>query len=415
MTEVPVPLGRKEDLRLELKGREVLKDLFKVGREVVGMLNARAVDAQEGGEVWVGVREEGGRGVQAEPLADPDLERQRVRDYLVDSIEPAPTSELVVEVVEWEGRPALLRIEVKPDAGRRPYALLRGTGRHFLVRVEDRLRPMSREEIAESLCRQRRGAKEAEKEAGRRLREHLDDATREAGEAPVELFWIGLQPLRRLELKIQDPRFEELLREPEKSGNRAIGHHFIDSQWKPKRRQGWIGTRGEAPRRLQIHRDGLITGWAALSLLEGAEHGLARQRLERPVRTLSPWSLLEYTASVLRVAGRAYSESPLADPDPVLAELALLGIGGWVLGWGAPGGGGAPGRGDYLFRFEIFDAGDDLRLPKPEPFTCEEIRRAPDRCAFRLVRRVYEDFGFPDEAIPPEYDRRTGRLVLPEG
>lgn len=45
----------------------------------------------------------------------------------------------------------------------------------------------------------------------------------------------------------------------------------------------------------------------------------------------------------------------------------------------------------------------------------EEIRQAPDRCAFKLVRFVYEAFGFPDEAVSPEYDRKAGRLALPEG
>lgn len=401
MTEVSVPLGKKEDLHLELKGREVLQDLFKVGREVVGMLNA------QGGEVWVGVREEAGRGVQVEPLADPELERQRLRDYLVDSIEPQPASEVTVDPVEWEGRPAVLRISVAPAEGRRPYALRRGTGRHFFVRFEDRLRPMGRAEMTQSLHGQQPGREEEERKAAGSLREDLDEAEQEVGKRQAELFWIGLKPLRRLRLETQEPVFEELLREPAASGNRSLGRHFIDPQWKPQLGQGWTGTRGDAPQRLRIHRDGLIAGWAALALLEAGEHLEARLRLERPVRALSPWALLEYIASAFRVAARAFGGS-LTDGDRVLADLALLGIGEWVLGWGSPG------RDTFSFEFRVFDSGDDFRLPDPEPFGWEEIRTAPDRCAFRLVRLVYEAFGFPDDAIPQEYDRRAQRLVLPE-
>jgi predicted HTH transcriptional regulator len=107
-------LGRDEGPQLEFKSREALEDLAKVGREVVGMLNA------EGGEVWVGVREEAGRAVAVEALADPGLARQRLRDYLADSLEPRLQAEVAVEVVEWQGSPALLRIEIRPRRERQP-------------------------------------------------------------------------------------------------------------------------------------------------------------------------------------------------------------------------------------------------------------------------------------------------------
>lgn len=38
----------------------------------------------------------------------------------------------------------------------------------------------------------------------------------------------------------------------------------------------------------------------------------------------------------------------------------------------------------------------------------------PDRCGFRLVRRVYRAFGLRESDIPSEFDRRVGRLILPE-
>jgi len=36
----------------------------------------------------------------------------------------------------------------------------------------------------------------------------------------------------------------------------------------------------------------------------------------------------------------------------------------------------------------------------------------PDRCAFRLIRRVYEGFGHREDAIPAEFDRASGQLLL---
>lgn len=43
-----------------------------------------------------------------------------------------------------------------------------------------------------------------------------------------------------------------------------------------------------------------------------------------------------------------------------------------------------------------------------------EIDEAPDHCGFRLVRRVYQAFGWRESAMPRQFDRETGRLILPE-
>ena len=78
-----VPLGRKEDFHLELKGRDALDDPEKIAREVVAFLNA------EGGDVWVGLGEEAGRAVKVEPIPDPEREQRRLVDYLIETIEPS--------------------------------------------------------------------------------------------------------------------------------------------------------------------------------------------------------------------------------------------------------------------------------------------------------------------------------------
>jgi hypothetical protein len=61
-----------------------------------------------------------------------------------------------------------------------------------------------------------------------------------------------------------------------------------------------------------------------------------------------------------------------------------------------------------------YTTGDDLAWEDPLVFSLQEVIEEPDRCGFRLVRRVYEAFGFYEDAIPKEFDRKTGRLVLPE-
>jgi hypothetical protein len=400
MTSAEDLLGLSEDLTLEFKSRDVLEDLSKVGREVVGMLNAK------GGEVCLGVREESGRAVAVEPIDDADLALRRLRDYLADSIEPRPgAEELTLEVLNWQRRPAILRIGIRPQSGFQPYALVKGTGRHYLKRFGDRLLPMSREDLVEGFARQRPVTQEAEREAAGRLKDKLGKAVTElAGEGPVEMLYLGLQPLKRLKLEIQDARFQELLRDPGASGNRPTGYHLIDSQWAPMLGAGWLGTGGKSDGWLRIYRDGGIGFRLRLSLLE-REHRQANLSLGRAVPALSPAALLDYPASVFRVAAQAY-KGALAGTDPVLADLVLSGVGGWVLGWGS--------HGSWDHRFRVFDTGKDFRLEDPLRMTFGEIEEAPDRCAFRLVRLLYEAFGFPDQAIPPEYDRKAGRLVLPE-
>lgn len=46
-------------------------------------------------------------------------------------------------------------------------------------------------------------------------------------------------------------------------------------------------------------------------------------------------------------------------------------------------------------------------------FEWQQIVDEPDRCAYRLIRRIHEAFGYDDEQIPREFDPETGRLSLP--
>lgn len=87
-----------------------------------------------------------------------EKQRRRVLDYLIDVIEPSPRDEEVaIEICTLPNKFDLLYVKVEPKEERRPYALMKGSGRLFLIRVGDRNRPMSREEIAGSFNSARTG------------------------------------------------------------------------------------------------------------------------------------------------------------------------------------------------------------------------------------------------------------------
>ena len=58
---------------------------------------------------------------------------------------------------------------------------------------------------------------------------------------------------------------------------------------------------------------------------------------------------------------------------------------------------------------------DDFILEPLLHFKNRDVCEDPDSCGFRLVRRIYGDaFLFSLKDLPAEFDRKTGRLVLPE-
>jgi schlafen family protein len=75
-------LDAPEGAKLERKSAAALKDLRVLARATVALLNAR------GGHVIVGQREDR----TIEGIANAERERDRLQQYLLDSIEPPPTS-----------------------------------------------------------------------------------------------------------------------------------------------------------------------------------------------------------------------------------------------------------------------------------------------------------------------------------
>jgi hypothetical protein len=377
-----IPLGIKESHRLELKGAEALKEPEKIAREVVAMLNA------DGGEIWVGLREEGGRAVAVEAIPDAEKEERRLLDYLIDTIEPPLSGHEVDVTVQDEGDGAVLRIAVVPDPARRPYAFLRKGGRHFVIRIKDRIRPMTRDEVF--MPGQVSPSLES---AETKIREEKN-AILEKG---IGLFWLRLQPVSEVEIELRTHR--ELLIDPERSGNRRGGWDFASADRSPMILPDKLVTAPEVRRKVEIRRNG---GLVFEVPLEDLSLGRSGQEKE-----LWPLALLEFPVSAFRMAKVIYSGASKPG-DLVIADLAILGIRGWILR------GGTPGRVVALSTPHRYGSSDDLIWERPLRFTFAALEANPDECAYRLVRRVYEAFDFSEDAMPRWFDRRSRRLVIPE-
>jgi hypothetical protein len=377
-----LPLGRKEDFHLEFKGRDALDEPEKIAREVVAFLNAK------GGEVWVGLGEEDGRAVKVEPIPDPERAKRRLLDSLIETVEPSPSAEEVwVEVVD-EGEGAVLRVSAQPGEGRGPYAYFRKGGRHFVLRIGDRIRPMSRVEI---FWAQPTGGDE-------RLQQALDRVIKERSERQEqrkEGLWLHLEPAVEVERDLQDRRIEEILQDPEQSSNRPDGWTFARFQRRPVLQSGRLVTSPEDGYRVEIRHQGGIAFSASLESLlwKGEEH------------EIWPPILCELPISALRIAAALF-EGFLAPAAEIVLDFALIGLEGWIL---RPG---TPGPWFLANRLSQLDAADFL-LDRPLVVPARDLFENPDAIGYRLVARVYEAFGLRRDQMPSFFDPVTRRLVLP--
>lgn len=388
-------LGRRKDQHLELEPKAALDSPETIARAVVGLLNAG------GGEVWIGVeeKEEEGKASAIDPVREPERARNRLMDYLLDVLEPSPTAEeLTIELTPADADPALLVLKVRPgdeQAERRPYALRKGGAWHFVRRVGTRNRSMSREEIFGATAR---GTHDRALDAAIRALKNERQAFRDEEGTGL---WLGMRPARTVHLDPQDERLLQIPLDPSLTGNRRAGWHFARTSHQPRLTKDgiewglWSELLGRTVARTQVDENGMLHFWTALERLhwKGEE------------REIWPLVLLEYPTSAFRIARVIYQEL-LAPEDRVAADLALFGAGGWGLREGSPG--------DFFFGNDFVRLEEPDLVWEPVVFRFQEIDEHPDRCGFRLVRRVYQAFGFREADMPRQYDPDTGRLVLPE-
>jgi hypothetical protein len=301
---VRIPLGERESFHLEFKGRDALAHPETIAREVVGLLNA------EGGVVWVGLREEEGRAVAIEPVDE--LQKIRLRDFLVDTLEPTPTEQEVrIQRVESEEGEGVLLVAATPRKESRPYSFVKKGGRDFPIRIADRLRQMTREEIRERFISSPAIGGELKEAVQKVLAERV-----QVQKAGKKLLWLILQPVGK-PIDPQDPRLEEFLTDPKATGILPGGYNFASFQHRPRLQGGKLVTAPEDPRRVEVRReDGLVFS-APLELLH----------YKGEPRELWPSVLVEYPVSAFRIAGRIFET--LAPEGQVVCDLALISLQGW--------------------------------------------------------------------------------------
>jgi hypothetical protein len=411
-----IPIGEPESEILEFKSARALGTPGIVARAAVAMLNA------EGGEIWIGIGETAGRAAVLEPVREPAAEKDRLWNHLVDTIEPAPRSEeLSIEIVPLESEGAILLLQVKPIDGREPYAHIEKGGRHFVIRIGARVRPMSREEI---LSNPREKLERGEDPLANTLRILVKERERVLRDGKP-LFWIRLQPSVPLDINVGGSEIDRLLSDPSASGNRADGWNFRDP-YRPIRLEQNRKILGDEKARTEIHRDGWVVYRAPLEWLRHASPGMEENEIY-------PLALLEHTVSIFRLAQAAYQHRlfPKGVPDlstkkmrlgaiksgrwngtelkfQVGVDLALISAQGWKLRPYSPRAAG------FVLRHEEKSLpSKDLLLERPFFFDASNFLSEPDRCALRVLTLVYEAFGYSPDKIPSEFDQHTGRLVLP--
>lgn len=373
------------------------------------MLNA------EGGEIWVGLGEADGVAVAVEEIPEPELSRQSLRDFLVSTVEPSPSpGEIEIDPIP-SAKGSVLRLLVKPDPSRKPYALLRRSGRAFWIRIADRLRVMDREEIRESFRGSKPGTDELRR-AEETLKSELNALQGEAGRDRVGIFWLRILPVPRFSLDLGALQRGNLLLDPRETENRRTGQTFFQA----------YGPKGGMPR---LDSGRLVVGEsdaAALSIYrhEGIKLRLPLEKLHAghepgATKPLYWLSLMELPVSVFRLLSKMiesgdYWEKPLAPKTLFLCSIALFGLEGWTLRPSSPRAYQVDEWFNYLHQEPRSSSDQDFVLANPLPFAVSEVQDHPDRCGFLLTSRVYEAFGLGPDQMPPEFDQKAGRLILPE-
>ncbi|MBS2021961.1 MAG: ATP-binding protein [Deltaproteobacteria bacterium] len=390
------PIGAAESEKLEFKARAVLDDPRKVVRELVGFLNAA------GGNLWIGVSEQQGRATSVEKFDGIQAARSRLVDAIVGQIEPSLLvgREIIFheEEVEDDGK-GLLRIEVK-EGGARPYAELRGEGRFFHIRTGARLRNMSRDELAMAFAKGPAAQRRFQK-----TQSEVQELLRTSSHEGKPGLTLVLRPSRDPQLQALKFELVSLLMDPGMTGNRTEGWNFIVPGEIGLRSLagGVIYDQSQSFKVLQVQPNGTLRFQAQSPLLHwNYPPGV-------PSTLLWPYALLEYPASVFRLASYLFSRFPKAtdldEDDQILFGFAVTGLAGQTLRPGSP-------LGTRYFRPPKESPGSEYISPVLS-VSWDDLRTKPDRCAYLCVRGLYEFFGFDEDDVPAEYNRETGILTFP--
>lgn len=377
----PFPIGQRESQVLEFKAADALKKPFTISREVVAMLNA------QGGDVWVGIRDQDDVATAFESIADADAAKKNLLNHLESVMDPKPDgSEVKLEVVDAEPGKRVLRIHVQPREDRRPYAYQQD-GRHFVMRLDHRVRAMSRDEIFRPAVRD----DSVRAELGARR-----DTLLKKREA---LLWMGVRPQSPLTIDVQASSVGDLLTNPSATGNRRSGWSRWHALGVPQFAQERVRMGDPERGMVELFERGAIDFTVLLRSLTWHSS---------PAREIVPIALLESVVSITRLASSVYRQPAAHSTRPILFDIALTGIKGWTLPAYPHGTNG------YEFEHESpreFES-DTCTRREPLEVPWSDLLQNPDRVGIQLVRSVYQAVGLTEDRMPLEFDRASERLTL---
>jgi hypothetical protein len=421
MSEPIVPLGQLEDQRLEFKSAKEIDALSRsksdLGRTVVAMLNAN------GGVVWIGLAERDGRAADVENIANPSRARDAVENHLSSTIDPRlMPDEAIVEPVTFDSK-TILRVLVK-EGRNKPYAFDRQRSPYY-IRVGSRIRGMTREELREAFS----VAESSDLAALEAAKEKLRDRTAELKRKPDRLFWIGLIAVYgkedwKIGFDVEAVKERKLITDARATGSRQ-GSVLATDRIDLATTQHSLSISNPNWGYLEVERAGRL------------EQGLPIERLwdrtfrnsgEEATGLLHPIAWIENLAFPLRLAGAILAHSafrvrgskrlPLSVEDLAQVEVAVSVA--MLHATGVRMRPHSPDKIGYLAAEERVLPTNEGHWHTEEVFSGSDLAANPDRCAFQLTKNFYTEFQFSPldvrggDGIPLQFDRVSGRLILPE-
>ena len=385
------PLGSAQSQDREFERAAVLDTSdgrHKIGRAVVAMLNARP------GTVWIGIVEQHEHAVQYEDIPEAGKQATRLHDYFMDALEPAPLAGEVRVLPVAAGHATLLRVDVRGEEARRPYALRRGAAaREYYVRVGARVRPMTLAELRDAF------GQEPAPEADERGWSNLMDKRERLAATGFAGLCVRFQPLEDLRLPLDEIEPAPLFRDASRTGNRDNGWNFVN----PYSGAPELTSEGVRFRWRSGEVDLRVSDEGSLDL----QVALERLRHDREGTRLYPLALIEQAVAAARLFRVLVEAQGIFPRDvEIVLDLALIGARGWTLGPFSPRAAG------YRLERHRPCPGDVVGIRRPVRFTVKGLLAGADEVMYSAIRQIYRAFGYGPEAIPVEYDATSHRLLL---
>jgi len=395
LTKAEQLLGTREGPRVEFKRAESLQRPENLLRPIVAFLNSG------GGSLFLGVEEENGVATAVPGVPLPDKTAGRLMDLAADLVEPRPNLPAPKYLPTSTGAVVL---EIKVPKGREVYALRRSASYQFPERVGDRIRHQGWMEILRKLGGPESGEGESAHVRTRLSEERTRFLQGRTGEPTLHLV---IQPAEEREelLRRDDAEIPRALADVLVANNRYTGWTYEVGEPARRGRRRWEQGRADPPyRHMVVHESGRIEFTTAYGI-EWIHHSLGAAEQNRQV--MDPYVAVEYPASVLRLAGWLLER---ADYDgSIFLELVLRDMRGVELGPHHPTSIGFLHHANW----KTCEEEDILVGPTgPIEVAARELVEKPDRVTYRLVREVYETFGYEEEKIP-FYRRDSGIFVFP--